>query len=101
MLASVKSKIWNVFCPTIFLHFRMVCTELTKSPDSTQKRARVLFHYFPKLAFGVNAFLPFACEKYTAAAKGQEISEAIFLGFNFSLKAKESISSLASKMGKI
>ena len=25
MLASFKSKIWNVSCPTIFLHFRMVC----------------------------------------------------------------------------
>ena len=24
MLASFKSKIWNVFCPAIFLHFRMV-----------------------------------------------------------------------------
>ena len=57
-------------------------TELTKRPDSTQKR--VLIHYFLKLAFGVNAlsFLPFACEKHTAAAKGQEISETIFLGFN-------------------
>ena len=25
MLASFKSKMWNVFCPAIFLHFRMVC----------------------------------------------------------------------------
>ena len=26
MLASIKSKIWNVFCLAIFLHFRMVCS---------------------------------------------------------------------------
>ena len=26
MLASFKSKISNVFCPAIFLHFRMVCS---------------------------------------------------------------------------
>ena len=65
-------------------------TELTKRPHSTQKRSRFLIHYFPKLAFGVNAlsFLPFACEKYTAAAKGQEISEATFLGFNSPKKQK-------------
>ena len=25
MLASFKIKIWNVFCPAIFQHFRMVC----------------------------------------------------------------------------
>ena len=25
MIASFKSKIWNVFCPVIFLNFRMVC----------------------------------------------------------------------------
>ena len=25
MLASFKSKIWNVFCPAIFLYFQMVC----------------------------------------------------------------------------
>jgi hypothetical protein len=29
MLASFKSKIRNVFCPAIFLHFRMVCKENT------------------------------------------------------------------------
>ena len=52
-------------------------TELTKRPDSTQKRVKVLIHYFPKLAFGITApsFLPFACEKYTTAPKGQEISK--------------------------
>ena len=66
-------------------------TELTKRPDSTQKRARVLIHYFPKLAFGITApsFLPFACEKYTATVKGQEISKAFFLGFNFPQKQKK------------
>jgi hypothetical protein len=29
MLASFKSKIWNVFCPAIFLNFRMVCLVFT------------------------------------------------------------------------
>ena len=60
-------------------------TELTKRPHSTQKRSRFLIHYFPKLAFGVNAlsFLPYACEKYTAAAKGQLISECLFDFLNF------------------
>ena len=25
-IQKFKSKIWNVFCPAIFLHFRMVCS---------------------------------------------------------------------------
>ena len=32
MIASLKCKIWNVFCPAIFLYFRMVCNQLRTFP---------------------------------------------------------------------
>ena len=57
------------------------------------------------MAFGVNAlsFLPYACEKYTAAAKGQLISECLFDFLNFPKNHWKiwQISAQGSKSGQI